>query len=86
MRAKGDPRAGSGAFDTEMDLWVGGRYMDRMEKRGGVWKIAYRVGTTDWTRIEPPSSQGLDTRGDLASKQSRKDIVYRRRTAFERPA
>jgi hypothetical protein len=52
----------------------------------GVPPLFALVGTTDWTRIEPPSSQGLDTRGDLASKQSRKDIVYRRRTAFERPA
>ncbi len=85
MRAKGDPKAAANAFDTEMDYWVGGRYMDRMEKRNGVWKIAYRVGTTDWTRLEPPSSQGFVRDAELTSKQSRKDMVYRRRTAFKRP-
>jgi hypothetical protein len=39
-----------------MDLWVGGRYLDRMEKRDGVWKIVDRVGTTDWTRLDPPTA------------------------------
>ena len=56
MRASDDPLAGLDAFDTEMDLWVGGRYMDRMEKRNGVWKIAHRIGTTDWTRLDPPAA------------------------------
>jgi hypothetical protein len=85
MRAKGDPKAGANAYDTQMDYWVGGRYMDRMEKREGVWRIAYRVGTTDWMRIEAPSSQGLaNAPADLRSQQSRKDILYRRREVLLR--
>ena len=80
MRAKGDPKAGTNAYDTPMDFLVGGRYMDRMEKRDGVWKIAYRVGMTDWTRIEPPASQGyFATAQDYRSQQSREDMVYHRR-------
>ena len=87
MRRAGDPKAGANAYDTEMDYWVGGRYMDRMEKRDNVWKIAYRVGMTDWQRIEAPASQGQGlTPDDLRSQQSRKDMLYRRRKAFIKPA
>jgi len=86
MRAKGDPQAAANAYDTQMDFWVGGRYMDRMEKRAGVWKIAYRVGMTDWTRIEPPASQGyFDTPTDLRTRQDRHDTLYRRRDLFVSP-
>ena len=87
MRAKGDPKAAANAYDTEMDFWVGGRYMDRMEKREGVWKIAYRVGITDWMRTDPPTSQGyFGTPADLRPHQSRDDMLYRRRSAFTRPS
>ena len=87
MRAKGDPKAGSNAYDTEMDFWVGGRYMDRMQKRESIWKIAYRVGMTDWMRTDPPASQGyFSTPAELRSRQNRKDMLYRRRDAFHRPA
>jgi hypothetical protein len=86
MRALGDPKAAANAYDTQMDLWVGGRYMDRMEKRAGVWGIVYRVGMTDWTRIEPPVSQGyFNTHPDLRSRQNRKDMLYRRRDEFVKP-
>lgn len=85
MRAKSDPRAATNAWDTEMDFWVGGRYLDRMEKRNGSWKIAYRVGMTDWTRIEPPASQGyFATSRDYRTQQSRQDMVYLRRERFRR--
>lgn len=87
MRAAGDPKAGANAFDTEMDYWVGGRYMDLMEKREGAWKISYRIGTTDWQRIEPPSSRGLaSVAPDLRSHQSRKDMLYKRHRVFVKPA
>jgi hypothetical protein len=31
-------------------LHVGGRYLDRFERRDGVWKIAKRLVTIDWSR------------------------------------
>ena len=65
MRPKGDPLAAPNAFDTEMDYFVGGRYIDQFELREGEWKIVERVGMTDWTRIEPPTSQGF---GDIDQK------------------
>lgn len=58
MRALGDPLASADAFETEMDFFVGGRYLDKFECRDGVWKIVHRTGMTDWMRIEPPTSRG----------------------------
>ena len=47
MRPKGDPLAGPMAYDSEMDYLVGGRYVDRFERRDGEWKIVQRTGLTD---------------------------------------
>src|SRR5210317_1164473 len=58
MRPIGDPLAGPDAFETEMDFFVAGRYLDRFECLDGVWKIAHRTGMTDWIRIEAPASKG----------------------------
>ncbi|MGE0667114.1 MAG: nuclear transport factor 2 family protein [Sphingomonadales bacterium] len=83
MRAKGDPKAGPNAWDTEMDWFVAGRYMDRMEKRDGVWKIARRTATTDWQRIEPPAAQDYSAvPADRQPIQGKDDFVYRRWEAY----
>ncbi len=37
---------------VEEDWFVGGRYIDRFERRNGVWKIAHRRGVHDWERWE----------------------------------
>jgi hypothetical protein len=34
----------------ERDLTIGGRYLDRMEKRNGEWRIARRTMMYDWLR------------------------------------
>ncbi len=55
----------------------GGRYVDRLERRDGEWRIAHRVVVHDWSRIEAvPATypnemfaQGL---------RSRDDVSYRR--------
>ncbi len=87
MRASSDPKAGPNAFDTEMDYWVGGRYMDRMEKRDGVWKIAFRAGMTDWNKLEAPTSRGLDDiKPEHRMQQSRKDMLFHRRRRFKAPS
>lgn len=46
--------AGGGA------VWVGGRYVDRFQKRGGEWRIAHRQGLVDWTRRELGATAGLE--------------------------
>jgi hypothetical protein len=32
----------------EQDTVIGGRYLDRMEQRGGQWRIASRIMLYDW--------------------------------------
>jgi hypothetical protein len=83
MRPKGDPLAGSDAFDTEMDFLVGGRYIDRFACIDGVWKITHRTGMTDWMRLEPPLSSGYGNVDDnQIGKQGVNDFLYRRKVAY----
>jgi len=37
----------------EINIVVAGRYLDRLERRGNVWKIAHRGVVYDWNRIDP---------------------------------
>jgi hypothetical protein len=39
--------------EGEIELVVGGRYLDRLEKRGGRWLIAERLYVMDWNRSGP---------------------------------
>jgi hypothetical protein len=78
VRPRSDPLAGDQAFDNEMDYFVGGRYIDRFEKRDGAWKIVHRTGMTDWVRIEPSQSQGFDGIPDeTVGKRAPDDLICR---------
>ena len=48
--------AGSG---RDVDLVVGGRYLDKYEKRDGTWKFIERTIVTDWARVTDPSTMDL---------------------------
>lgn len=46
-------RPGSGIFsghdiEADEDILIGGRYLDRFERRNGTWKIAHRHGINEW--------------------------------------
>lgn len=41
------------------DVMTGGRYLDRYERRGGIWKIASRTFVADWNTAHP-ASMALD--------------------------
>jgi SnoaL-like domain len=43
------------AGDRDIDVMVGGRYLDRYEKRAGAWKFALRTIVTDWANVHDPS-------------------------------
>ena len=43
----------------EEDRFMKGRYLDRFERRGGVWKIASRTGLLDFERILEPADRTL---------------------------
>jgi hypothetical protein len=38
-----------------LEYILAGRYLDRMERRNGEWKIAHRVVACDWNRFYPDS-------------------------------
>lgn len=57
-----------GAGDRDVDVIIGGRYLDKYEKRNDVWKIIERTIVTDWAHVNDPSSVDLShpiTRGTL---------------------
>jgi len=58
------------APEGEIELVVGGRYLDTLEKREGRWRIAERLYVMDWNRTAPATMQlsgglfdGLQRRG-----------------------
>jgi len=56
---------------------MGGRYIDRLEKRDGTWRIADRLSVVDWEKTEPtppPSDDDLRVRG----RRDRQDASFRR--------
>lgn len=44
------------AGDRDVDVIVGGRYLDKYENRDGSWKFAARTIVTDWARVNDPST------------------------------
>lgn len=63
--------------------WVaGGRYIDRLEKRGGEWKIALRTNLIEWSGVLPtmplPFADVADIHGNGASSRSKDDPSYQR--------
>lgn len=61
--------------DVEHDMIIAGRYVDRYEKRGSDWKIAFRSEIIDWARQEPAADSFLSTLPDaLRGKRGDKDI------------
>ncbi len=61
---------------------VGGRYIDRFERRDGVWAIAARICTTEWT-IPPELAEQIAPLG-LPTPRDSTDPSYRRPLTVER--
>ena len=63
--------------------WIaGGRYIDRLERRNGVWKIALRTNAIEWSGLVPtmplPFSHVPDIYGNGTPARSKDDPSYRR--------
>lgn len=55
------------------EMEVGGRYLDRLEKRGGEWRIAERKYVLDWSRNTPSTARWDGPMyGNLARRGARK--------------
>jgi hypothetical protein len=63
--------------------WIaGGRYIDRLERRAGVWKIALRTNAIEWAGLVPtmpiPFAEVPDINLNGAPSRSKEDPSYQR--------
>jgi len=68
-----------GAGDHDVDVIIGGRYLDKYEKRDGIWKIIERTIVTDWAHVNDPSTVDLShpiTRGTLKGSLGADDPAH----------
>lgn len=66
------------------DVVVAGRYVDRYEKRAGIWKFAYRSEVVDWARDDPAADGFMAGSGNIWGERKPDDPLYRRE-AMSRP-
>jgi hypothetical protein len=63
----------------ELDLFVAGRYVDRYEQRGGIWKIAHRSEVNDWARtVDAADSYFRDQPQQLRGARAPHDLSCQR--------
>lgn len=62
----------------ERDFVIAGRYVDRYEKRAGIWKIAYRSELVDWVKDDPSTDQFLQSTSMLIGARKPDDPLYDR--------
>jgi len=66
--------------DRDIDVIVGGRYLDKYEKRDETWKFNERTIVTYWARLDDPSSMDLShpiTKDTLKGSLDTDDPSYR---------
>jgi len=65
--------------EHDVDLIIGGRYLDKYEKRRDTWKIRARTIVTDWAQLKDPSAMDLThpiTKGTLKGTMDASDPSY----------
>jgi hypothetical protein len=61
-----------------VQLLVGARYLDRFERRGGEWRIAFRTEVVDWGRWLPVPERWFEQNGEMPKgRRDRDDLSYR---------
>jgi hypothetical protein len=60
------------------DLFVSGRYVDRYERRDGVWKIAYRSELVDWVREQAAADDWFRGSAMIPGARKPDDPLYHR--------
>ena len=63
------------------DVIIAGRYLDRYERRNGVWKISYRSEVNDWSKTEPTNDPYFDD-SECHRGKRQDDAVYKRDKMF----
>jgi hypothetical protein len=62
-----------------------GRYIDRFERRDGMWKIAKRVTAFEWIRLEDAPWQIPFQPGWQSAQRDRSDPIYAMRRELNLP-
>lgn len=65
---------------------VGGRYVDRFERRDGRWAMSDRACLVEWNSELPAPANNLPTDLFLGGRWDREDLSYRRPFRIDRPA
>jgi hypothetical protein len=73
-----DAKSGGG----EEDAFFEGRYIDRFERRGGVWKIIQRRGLSDYSQVIPAATPFASWPAGQHSERFPSDDYYAMRKAF----
>ncbi|GAB4477870.1 MAG: hypothetical protein OHK0018_08810 [Erythrobacter tepidarius] len=68
----------TGEDGSPRDLFVAGRYVDRYERRGAIWKIAYRSELVDWVRDDPAADAMLTEAPFILGRRKPDDPLYKR--------
>jgi hypothetical protein len=78
-RAQADTYCVAHHLTASSDMVLGLRYVDRFERRSGVWKIARRVCAFDWTYTLPidPERTWPFAEDFTVGARDRTDITYR---------
>jgi ketosteroid isomerase-like protein len=64
---------------------VGGRYVDRFERRQGRWAVADRACLVEWNGELPPAAVAVDPELFLRGAWDRSDLSYQRPLLLNRP-
>lgn len=67
------------------DTIIAGRYVDRYERRDGVWKFAYRSERNDWARTEPTQDGYFVMAPDGLRGGRQDDAVYDKAARYKKP-
>ena len=95
IRVQGDRGVGEIYFQAfhkiifegeKKDLFVCGRYVDRYERRDGVWKMAFRSEVNDWSRTEPDLDTYLEGSNSILGARRPDDYSYRIFNNIREPA
>lgn len=63
--------------EAKANLIIGFRYIDRFERRdGGAWRIASRVATTEWVRVDDAANQWAIPDGMRTGQRDGSDPVF----------
>jgi hypothetical protein len=73
----------------ETNWMAGGRYIDRLERRAGAWKIAVRCNAIEWSGMVPtlpiPFGDVPDIQMNGVASRSKDDLSYLRPLTNRRP-